>query len=83
MDASGTIVVYGVQRIWRSVLLEALAGRILSRLLPLVWSRVAVRMAKHPKLGRALGHFIFSLIGRKRILFTKKGAKLKAPPSKP
>ena len=33
-----------------------------------------------PKLGRALGHFRFSLIGLKRILFTN--VFLKAPPSK-
>ena len=33
-------------------------------------------------LGRALGHFLFSLIGLKRILFTNYFSKaLKAPPS--
>ena len=36
------------------------------------------------RLGRALGHFIFSLIGLKRILFTSIFPKaLKAPPRRP
>ena len=42
---------------------------------------ICLSMCKIYTLGRALGHFIFSLIGRKRILFTNIFKSFKAPPS--
>ena len=63
--------------------MSALTAQVAEYLDPEGQGPAADRVMPAKKLGRALGHFIFSLIGLKRILFTNTFSKaLKAPPRK-